>query len=152
MLAHSLHALQREIDAVRPNAYAIFGSTALALRGIIDREPDDIDVMVSRELWGALLPRKGWRVETPNAGDPPILTFDTPNPLHLFFDWSDELVKIDPITLIATAEKHGDFWLATVEEVVRHKEAAYGYVEHNPAVAKHLPDIVACWKWLRGER
>lgn len=149
MLRDSMDALAHELAAVKGwQEHAVFGSTALSVRRIIEREPDDIDVMVSRRVWGELLPREGWHVETPNAGDPPILTLDTPNPLHLFFDWRDDAVQIDPLFLILTAERLIDLRYATVEEVLRHKRAAYACLETHPSVAKHAPDIEACVAWL----
>lgn len=130
--------------------HVIFGSSALAIREIIDRTPDDVDVMVSRRVWGALLPRVGWHVDTPNAGDPPILTYSgTENHLHLFFDWRDDAVDIDPYHLMATSDYVGGafgfgFNFASVAEVLRHKEAAFAWREQYPKVWKHGPDIIAC--------
>lgn len=152
MLDQSLAILAHEIESVRGQAeYAIFGSTALRLRGIIDREPDDIDVVVSKRVWGELLPRLGWHVDTPRAGDPPILSRPCGNELHLFYDWRDDAVVIDVNYVIETAEKVDGFRLATVEEVLRHKRAAYACLEFFPKVAKHAPDIAACERWLARE-
>jgi len=148
-LRYSIATLLFELATVAGlGEYVIFGSTALRARNIITRTPDDIDVIVTRRVWGALLGRGEWRVETPNAGDPPILTLDTPHPLHLFFDWRDDAVYIDPMYLLVTAEHALDLRVATVEEVLRHKRAAYACIETNPSVAKHLPDIEACVAWL----
>lgn len=149
MLDASLALLFHEIRHVGGEAeYAIFGSTALRIREIIEREPEDIDVMVSRRVWGQLLDRHAWFVETPNAGDPPILTRTCGNNLHLFFDWRDDAVYIDPEYVIDTAERVSGFCLCTVEEVLRHKKAAYACLETHPSVIKHAPDIAACERWL----
>lgn len=134
--------------------YAIFGSTALILRGIIDREPGDIDVFVSRRAWGLLLADPEWVVETPNAGDPPILSHKGRRGcddihLNLFFAWRDDMVEINPLELIwgdagemVVSERYGGWRCATVAEVLRHKEAALSY--GSAAVQKHRPDIRAC--------
>lgn len=150
MIADSVSVLVHEINAVQGHyEHAVFGSTALALRGVIDREPDDIDVMVTRRVWGALLAREGWHVETPRAGDPPILSLDVTNPLHLFFAWKDEAVQIDPLFVILSADRHrSGLRLCTVREVLRHKRAAYAMLHKHPRVAKHAPDIEACERWL----
>lgn len=148
-LGASLMTLSVELVAVDGIAeYAVFGSTALALRGIIGREPADVDVMVTRRVWGALLARYGWDVLTPAAGDPPILARATIRPLHLFYEWRDDAVEIDPAHLIATAESVRGVKLAAVEEVLRHKRSAYAWLDRAPGVAKHLPDIHACERWL----
>lgn len=144
----------RSVEGTGRLQSVIFGSSALAVREIIDRTPDDIDVMVSKRVWGALLPRQGWRVETPDAGNPPILTYDrTANHLHLFFDWRDERVDIDPYYLMTTSDWiAGAFGLgmnfASVAEVLRHKEAAFAWREQNPFMWKHGPDILACREFL----
>lgn len=133
--------------------YCIFGSTTLILRGIIDREPGDIDVFVSRRAWGALLADPDWVVETPNAGDPPILSHKGAHEdsihLNLFFAWGDDMVEINPLELIwgdageqVVSERYGSWRCATVAEVLRHKEAALSY--GSAAVQKHRPDIRAC--------
>lgn len=134
-------------DAPMPvGEYAIFGSTALHLRGIIEREPADVDVFVTRAVWGHLLAHPAWKVETPNAGDPPILSLKTPINLNLFFDWRDFQVEINVPRLLREAEVveyegHGRFLCARVEEILRHKEAALSY--GSLAVQKHRPDIAA---------
>lgn len=138
----------RNVSAHKLGDYSIFGSTALILRGIIDRVPGDIDVFVSHRVWGALLPDRRWWVETPNAGDPPILSFKSDINLNLFFAWRDDMVEIDATKLIeqdselVTSERYGSWRCATVEEVLRHKEAALSY--GSPAVQKHRSDIQAC--------
>lgn len=140
----------RRSSALKLNEYCIFGSAALVIRGIIDREPGDIDVFVSKRVWGDLLPQAPWKVETPNAGDPPILAFNNlPIRLHLFYDWRDDQVEIDVESLLygdkgelVTSEQYGSWRVATVEEVLRHKEAALAY--GSAAVQKHRPDIEAC--------
>jgi hypothetical protein len=105
-------------------------------------------VIVSRRVWGALLSRPGWFVETPNAGDPPILSRLCDNDLHLFFEWRDDYVAIDPEFVLQTRECVDDLWVASVEEVLRHKRAAYTALDLFPKVAKHAPDIEACERWL----
>lgn len=134
----------RAVDAL--NEHAIFGSTAIRMRGIISRDPGDIDVLVSKRAWGLLLARPGWHAETPNAGDPPILAFDTVVPLHLFYEWKDDFVQINaPFSIAHYAEtvEWGGFSLRCVmpEEILRHKRAALSYGDLK--VQKHRPDIAA---------
>lgn len=140
----------KDVDGLGRMDSVIFGSSALAVRGIIDRTPDDIDVMVSRRVWGALLAHHEWTVDTPNAGDPPILTNSSvPHHLHLFYDWRDDAVDIDPYHLMATSDAVSSAFgwglnFASVAEVLRHKEAAFAWREQYPKVWKHGPDILAC--------
>jgi hypothetical protein len=149
VIQQSLQLLIEEVESVDgAGEYAIFGSTVLRMRGIIDREPDDIDVIVTRRVWGALLARDEWFVETPSAGDPPILTRECGNDLHLFFAWRDDYVAIDPEFVLATADLVDGVVYCSVEEVLRHKRAAYTALEFFPKVAKHAPDIAACEAWL----
>lgn len=151
----SIAKLHHELIAVGSTGhdYAIFGSTAIRLRGIIHRPVGDVDVFVTKVIWGKLLARNGWRVETPRAGDPPILTYDLglDAPIHVFFDWRDDAVDIDPARLISESERVGDTRVATVREVLRQKYAAYACIEEHPSVAKHRPDILACEDWLSAQ-
>lgn len=141
-----LQASLRGTSAWKSGEYAIFGSTALILREIIDREPGDIDVFVSRRIWGELLASPSWVVETPNAGDPPILSLKGDIDLNLFFAWRDPQVQIEAEEVIRDAElvqsPWGSWRCATVEEVLRHKEQALAY--GSAAVQKHRPGIAAC--------
>lgn len=140
----ALAALEDELDAVDGHdEYAIFGSTSLVLRGILEREPGDIDVMVTPRVWGALLPREGWHVKTPNAGDPPILerVGSSRQIIHAFYDWDDIAVWMDPAAVIAGAERlSGGFRCASVEEVLRHKREAVAWLDRLPQ-NKHRADI-----------
>jgi len=137
-----LEILRRELNAVEATdeEYVIFGSTALRIRGIIDREPGDIDAYVSKRVWGALLPRRGWRVVVPAAGDPPILEYKSSEPrINLFFDWHKRDKWMVPADVFASAENYEGWQLASVEEVVKHKREAAG--KHMEKIAKHIEDI-----------
>jgi hypothetical protein len=148
-LVHALRDLSWNIGLVDGHEeYVIFGSTSLKLRDIIEREPDDIDVIVTRRVWGALLALPLWEVHTPNAGDPPILHYPGGIPLNLFFAWRDDMVDINEPELIRTSEEAQGFRVATVQEVLRHKMAALSY--GSPAVQKHRPDIEAILRYLAG--
>lgn len=132
--------------------YALFGSTSLVLNGVLDREPGDIDILTTRRLWGKLLRSHEWHVETPKAGDPPILVNDTmPIIIHAFFDWSDRYVVMDVPRLIRTANvvdtKYGEWRVIPVEEALRHKKAALAY--SSKKVDKHIPDIEIIEDWLK---
>jgi len=139
-LQKTLRRLKSEIAAVDGlDEYTIFGSSALILRKIVDREPGDLDVMTTKRVWGNLLPRKGWEVETPKAGDPPMLArHDWPVLVNVFFDWSSPAAEIDPDYLLATSEEVNGVRLASVDEVLRHKEEAAAY---GTKVRKHKADI-----------
>lgn len=123
--------------------YAIFGSTPLILAGIIDRDPGDVDIAVSKRVWGQLLDFGQWEVQTPNAGDPPILVFDRVGylPIHLFYEWSDPMVEIDIPKLIKDAWIIEGYRCATLKEILRHKRAALSHGSEK--VQKHRPDIAA---------
>jgi hypothetical protein len=135
------------------NEHVVFGSASLVLREIIDRSVGDLDVIVTRRVWGALLARPRWRWLTPKAGDPPILErpigLAHEIPIHAFFDWHDPAVEIDCGDLLARAELVGDFWLAPVEDVLEHKRQAYACLAEFPQVAKHGPDIKAIERHLQ---
>lgn len=136
-----LELLRRELDAVgaTDDEYVIFGSTVLYLHGIIEREPGDVDVFVSKRVWGLLLPRKGWRVLVPAAGDPPILNRRSEPELNLFFDWHKRDKWMNPSDVFASATEIDGYMLASVDEVMKHKvEAAENQLSK---VQKHLDDI-----------
>jgi hypothetical protein len=147
-LRDSLRRLYRElgVGACWPQEYVIFGSASLAIRGILEREPGDIDMFVSKRLWGRLLPRDGWFTETPKAGDPPILTLNTPIPVHAFYDWSDPWVGMDVERLLKTGERfkakelNSAWQLVPIEEARRAKAHAIANVD-NAKAEIHKQDI-----------
>lgn len=151
-LAETLEKLRTQIELAFPFAdreYVIFGSTSLAIRGIIDREPGDIDIFMTQKLWGSLLANDDWHIETPKANDPPILVNDTtPIMIHSFFDWSNEFCKMNVQELLDNKEwvwyDHWVYPVVTVTEALRVKEAAAFLGGHQ----KHLPDIEVIKKWL----
>lgn len=145
----TLHNLRFNIDrAGHSTEYALFGSTPLIMRGILDREPGDVDVFVSKHLWGAMMQIEGWNVITPAAGDPPILVAFLPLETHLFYAWRDDYVQMDAPELIRTAEVVNGWRCVTVEEALRVKEAAYAARFEYPKVLKHGPDIEIIKRWL----
>lgn len=152
-LAASLGRLQREIRPFHgEREYVIFGSTSLVLRGILDREPGDVDVHLSRRLWGALLANEEWFVETPKAGDPPILSNEqSPIPIHGFYAWSDPAVRMNVPDLIARAEVvkvYGMPWrVVPVQDALEHK--IHALTKGSGAVQKHIPDIEIIEEWLK---
>lgn len=158
-LDDSLKFLSRELVGCGvlpflPGDYAIFGSASLVMRGILDREPGDIDVHFTRQLWGRMLPRPGWFVETPKAGDPPILSNEnSPIPIHAFFDWADTHVNMNVPDLIQRAEQVDTFerqyQVIPLIDAYNHKRFA---LEHgSKAVAKHIPDIAVIEEWLANQ-
>jgi hypothetical protein len=135
----ALRRLRADLDMAYPDwevEAALFGSVTLVLRDVIDREVGDIDMFVSKRVWGLMLPRARWRVLTPKPNHPPILakTFNGYQ-THLFFDWSNEHAFIDPAKLMADSEFVQGWPCATIEEVLRHKK------EVQKTFKKHEQDI-----------
>lgn len=136
------------------NEWTLFGSASLLLNGVdLGREPGDIDVFVSRRVWGELLSHDiDWYVETPKAGDPPILVSTSADiTIHLFYDWSDRYVHMDVPGLLAKSYWAGDsfpmFKVIPVEDALDHKRKAMTY--GSKAVEKHIPDIAIIEDWLK---
>lgn len=91
--------------------YVLFGSAVMYLHGIdVGRPPGDVDVFVSRRVWGALLGSTGAAVRTPRADDPPFLEWDMedgPN-LHMFYEWTArDAPRISAAECFASAERVG---------------------------------------------
>lgn len=129
----ALKILREELDAVADPSetnHVIFASTALKLRGIIERDPGDIDVMVTKEVWGKLLPRPGWKFKTPKSGHPPILRYKGETSIDTWFAWENKYSKIDIDELFARAEwidtEYGKFRVASVQDVIDYKKARIG--------------------------
>lgn len=147
--------LQETLDIIKlclswaeamPDEWTIFGSTSLVLRGILDREPGDIDMFVSRRVWGQWLAMDDWYVETPKAGDPPILTNGvTPIPVHAFFAWENEHCGMDVSELLRTSETVNGFRCIPVCDALNHKKFA---LAGNPELTKHAPDIAMIERWM----
>lgn len=154
-LSRSLSILRMEMDEVDwtyNSQYAIFGSASLVIQGVLQREPGDIDVMMTRRLWGTILAeRPDWQVETPKAGDPPMLVYNS-SPIHIsaFFDWSSLYVDMDMPHLISTAEtvKYLDrnYKVIPVQAAWAHKRDALKF--STKEVQKHVPDIQAIEEWI----
>lgn len=117
--------------------YVIFGSTPLILRGILERQPGDVDVFVSRRLWGRWLAMPGWDWETPKAQDPPILYYNSEPAINAFFDWTKVKPFVDPSECFASAELTQGFMCASTEEILKHKQGA------SADLSKHISDIEA---------
>jgi len=153
-LEGALHRLSVELRHVEyGSVHTIFGSAAMAIRGILPRDPGDIDIMLPRVTWAGLMAR-GWRVETPAAGDPPLLTLDAPIPVHAFYDWNDEHVHMNVEQVLAEGEKrvvsiHGRpiAWrLAPLETLLHHKQEAMAWEGSDKALEpgkfdRHRVDI-----------
>lgn len=151
-LTVTIEELDQQIQRCYPFAdkeYVIFGSASLILRGILDRPAGDLDVFMTRKLWGALLANEDWHVETPKATHPPILVNDTtPVMIHAFYDWSNELCIMEPQKLIKDREyawyNHWVYPVVSVDEALRVKIDAAELGGH----VKHLPDIKVIQEWL----
>lgn len=155
-LADTVEELDRQIQLAYPFAerdYLIFGSAQLVMRDILDREPGDIDTFMTRKLWGRLLANEDWHVETPKAGDPPILVNDnTPITIHAFFDWANPYAHMDVAKELEMKEyiwwNHWVYPVMPVTEALRIKEAAAYLGGHE----KHLPDIDVIKEWLKSSK
>jgi hypothetical protein len=149
----ALTILEHELrwSEARTDEACIFGSASLVMRGVIDREPGDIDVFVSRRVWGILLAH-GWGWETPDAGNPPMLIRTVAGKkICLWFDWSDPWLSIDVTALLREhdhVEFDGSIWpLVPLSEAKRHKQEAIRY-PHNSKRKLHEEDIAAIDKVL----
>jgi hypothetical protein len=120
--------------------YVLFGSLPLILRGILWRDPHDIDVFVTKRVWGALLAREDtWHVETPDAGNPPILVSDKWNiPVHLFYEWAGADDDIEAAESIQQPDIVDGWRCVSVSTALRMKEAAF-----KRGHSKHWADILA---------
>jgi hypothetical protein len=128
--------------------YVLFGSASLIVRGVIDRDPGDIDLFTTKRVWGQLMDRPRWTVTTPNAGDPPMLVGQlTANiTASAFFAWRDDWLDIDVEACLRDAEEvmyDGTIWRCVpLLEARRHKAEAIRY-PHNSKRALHEADIAA---------
>lgn len=156
----ALTLLRHELIKVSANVreYVMFGSASLVVRGVIDRAPGDIDMFVSKRVWGRLLDRRIWGWSTPDAGSPPILTTKVlDREINLFFDWYDPWLSIDVRQLLAEGwdpgssnlvRYQGDAWpCVSLQEAKRHKQEAIRY-PLNSKKALHQSDIAAIEKAL----
>lgn len=135
----TLKELAFELRSVgaRQDEYVLFGSTPLIMRGIIDRAPGDVDIFVTRRVWGALLPRLGWEVEVPAAGDPPILVFSGDPSVNAFYDWTKTKPHVNVERCFVSATEVDGWMCASTEEILIHKEFAIGKTQ------KHIEDVEA---------
>lgn len=132
-----------ERTQARDDEYVLFGSAVLYLHGL--REPDtvgDVDVFVSRRVWGALLADQMSYVLTPQAGDPPMIERVTEPPLHLFYDWTArDAGWITRAGCFAAAEKVRGWQCVSLATIRSHKVGAYDANRASARHAKHRRDI-----------
>lgn len=142
-----------------PTDALLFGSAPLVLYGIRAEPIGDVDVMVSRTLWGRLLALRDdmgiydANVLTPRADDPPLLEIqgstDGSLNIHVFYDWTarDESwispadMRHDPE--LVDWEMAGWRWpwvCVGLDEIVRHKRGAHAANPDSPIHEKHLAD------------
>lgn len=147
-------ATEMKLVDITSDAYAIFGSASFVMRGILSREPKDIDVLVEKWVWARLFTRRHWSVLTPTVGDPPILMLPTTIPVHVFYDWRDNHVNIDVAKCISLAAPV--FFVSRLFQCVRvsdgmdHKrQTIAGYPDH-PKVPQHKDDLDQIERWLDG--
>lgn len=154
-LAQTLKFFNDELMHVQAiDEYVIFGSTSLILQGVIDREPGDVDVILSKRAWGALLGREAWTWNTPEAHDPPILTsYAAPITINGFFDWRNDRVDLNVDRLLHIKQSRGGFYVIPVEDALRHKVAAiHGYDPRTEKYKIHEHDIRDSQVWLEKMR
>lgn len=94
-----LGPLAAELQSVRVSLdeFVLSGSMVMALHGIMVR-PGDVDMFVTKDLYGRLLSRKGWEELRPREGHPPMLEWSWfashrgPRELKLnaWYEWDDD--------------------------------------------------------------
>lgn len=145
MIEDSLDALFVALERVdaQPYEYVLFGSAVLYLHDIRDGDTvGDIDVFVSRRVWGALMAVDGAHVLTPRAGDPPLLEFRTSPPLHLFYEWTSRDAEwITYHECWASAEAVRGWQCASLAEIRRHKAKSFEMNSDSPLHQKHARDV-----------
>lgn len=127
----------------RDAEYVLFGSAVLYLHGL--RAPEtvgDIDVFVSRRVWGAIFGQQLSFVRTPQAGDPPFIERVTDPPLHIFYDWTvRDSAWITMGECFLTAENVRGWQCASLATIRGHKSGAAKANPGSERHAKHLHDI-----------
>lgn len=145
----------------RQEEWVLFGSSVLYLHGLRSAESvGDVDVFVSRRVWGLLLDLlavpgdHGCTVETPRAGDPPFIAYRIKTPIHLFYDWTkrdEEWISVAdtfehaetvsfPI-LDVGGRTYADWRCASLDTVRTHKAKSYEANLGSAAHAKHGRDL-----------
>ncbi len=130
-------------------SWLLMGSAVLLLHGLRD-EVGDIDLFVTPTKWGELIDR-GWRWETPQAGDPPIAAIDLDGlpTVNAFFDWDRRhgyafsgagIVREG----FAEAEWFDGFWSQSLEQLRQWKVWLYAQRVHE----KHGRDADAIGRYL----
>lgn len=133
-LAHLSHQLGI-VDATSRD-YVLFGSGVMYLHSLRG-DVGDLDVYVTKEVWGKWLPLPNWMVKTPRADDPPYLTFlGGAIEIHAFFDWTWRDKWMDVRSCFQSSQQVYGFSCASLYEVLRHKREAA-----NWNIAKHIRDI-----------
>lgn len=131
--------------------HVVFGSTVMYAHGL--RETiGDVDVFVTRPAWGRLLAQGDAIVQTPKAGDPPLLEFDCSDiggpPIHVFYDWADSgaWLSIDGCfasaeTLPGIPDAPARLYFASLEWVREVKARSFAANPDSERHAKHGRDV-----------
>lgn len=138
----TLFALLERADA-RDGEYVLFGSAVLYLHGLRDPETvGDIDVFVSRRVWGAIFSQPLSFVRTPGVEDPPFIERVTDPALHIFYDWTPRDAEwMTMRECFDTAEQVRGWQCASLATIRGHKVGASKANPGSERHAKHLRDV-----------
>ena len=118
----------------RLGAYVVFGSGPLGVRGL--KKCNDLDVVVSKEVWENLL-QHGRHAVTASSGSPKIELCG--GAVEIFRDWNDG-TQIDIAEIMGRAERIDGVWYAHLRDVLAWKK-----LRNKP---KDAGDIRVIEEWL----
>ena len=125
--------------------YVLFGSAVLFLHGLRPAGTvGDLDVFVSRRVWGNLLALPSVDVLTPRADDPPLLEIPGITPIHVFYDWTARDDWLDVRECFRSAEPVRSWQCCSLQwllDVKRGAVAVNGHEKHArdiPIIERHL--------------
>lgn len=146
---NALMELGHQLDGIgaRDRDYVVFGSSVMYLHRLRE-DVGDVDVFVSRRVWGRLLAAENWSVLTPRAGDPPLLELpargvhhEDRRPIHAFYDWTARDEWLSVARCFELAEKVKGFMCIPLAEVARQKHEAWAANPDDPTHEKHRADL-----------
>jgi hypothetical protein len=141
--------LANELNDIGPaveNHFVLFGSSTLYLHGLRD-EIGDVDMFVTPFLFDTLLLR-GWELQTPAVGDPPLLEYDPPwqPPAHAFSGWKKRGYPIYPQELIRDPEFVSGWPCQNLQLLCIWKAT----IAHEADRARDWDDVAAIANYLSG--
>lgn len=138
---------------VREWAWAVFGSGAMRLHGVLDRPLGDLDVFVQPKIWLRCANHPGWSIHLPDPAHPPyVARIYAGLQVHCFYGWrNDEPIRPTEVLARATKDVHG--WnVARLEDVLAHKVYSVGRYHDSDRHLQHRLDIAVLRAHLAGER